>query len=236
MGRVKIISPGRFPATRENGHRGTNGANAISGIWHHRAFAFRSVARKDHSYSSFTAISLVLVETLPGENAIGHFWCTALSWCNPASWIPAIWGISQHSGLNFHPLLRKIGSLTLNQISLCGFELKHSVEMDANENLNKNILSYIELETFIFPFFWFTFDLHLIYIFELALLRCHQVRAGFQWNICEVGWAGIKVPICGWTGFGQIHCAAGSGHHPLRVSKHPPKEICTLHTLWPCWW
>ena len=28
---------------------------------------------QDHSYSSFTATSLVLVETLPGENAIGHF-------------------------------------------------------------------------------------------------------------------------------------------------------------------
>ena len=42
VGRVKIISPGRFPATRENGHRGTNGANAISGIWHH--FEFHSVA------------------------------------------------------------------------------------------------------------------------------------------------------------------------------------------------
>ena len=42
--RVKIISPGRFPATRENGHRGTNGANAISGIWQRRAFGFHCVA------------------------------------------------------------------------------------------------------------------------------------------------------------------------------------------------
>ena len=44
VGRVKIISPGRFPATRENGHRGTNGANAISGIWQRRAFGFHCVA------------------------------------------------------------------------------------------------------------------------------------------------------------------------------------------------
>ena len=40
----------------------------------------------------------------------------------------------------------------------------------------------------------------------------------------------IKVPIRG-TGFGQRHCAAGSGHHPLRPPKenmHPPRLFSTF--------